>query len=198
MIWGDFRGTPSPGGQQDSPIPPSLFAGSCLFAQTTLAGDAFHPFSICTPVPLGRCRGCQPVQLGVRCGTAVPQLRGTPSTSPRGRARAAESGSPRGFTKLLRSPGGGSIPKCLPAAVFSTITAPAKGSPGCRPSRPEHRLSHSHSCPQCPVQGPAGLLCTGTGHDDTDFYVIPREPIWFQTQALDHLICIFRHSRVPG
>lgn len=149
-------------------------------------------------VPLGRCRGCQPVQLGVRCGTAVPQLGGTPSTSPRGRARAAESGSPRGFTKLLRSPGGGSIPKCLPAAVFSTITAPAKGSLGWRPSRPEHRLSHSHSCPQCPVQGPAGLLCTGTGHDDTDFYVIPREPVWFQTQALDHLICIFRHSRVPG
>lgn len=29
-------------------------------------------------------------------------------------------------------------------------------------------------------------------------YVAPQEPIWFQTQALDRLICIFPHLRVLG
>lgn len=106
-----------------------------------------------------------------RCGTAVPRchpcaaLRGSraaahgPSIAPCGR-RGAESGSPLGFKKLLHPPAGSNIPKCLPAAVFATITRPAKSNLGCRPSRLERRLSPSHSCP--PLQEPAWLLCPAT------------------------------------
>ena len=142
-------------------MPPSSgrqIAGSCLYTQTVQAGGAFRLFpSACRPLlPLGRCCGCQPVQPGCLLQDSRAAAHGL-SISPRGRGRGAESGSQRGFAKLLHSLGGGNIPKCFLAAVFPTIIiAPAKSNISCCPSCLKHQLSQTHSCPAA-----ASALCRG-------------------------------------
>jgi len=166
-------------GQQRSPTPPfsgRQIAGSCLYTQTTQAGDAFRLFpSAHRPLLApGRCCGCQPVQPGRSLPDSCAAAHGL-SISQRRRARGAESRSQQGFARPLCSPGGGNIPKCLLAAVFpAVILAAAMNNIGCRLSCPEHRLSQTQLCPSPPPVPYAGVCPPALWGDAC---VIPREPI---------------------
>lgn len=94
---GGFQRQPKPAGPAVQSLLRSLgrqVAGSCLCAQTTQGGDDFHLFpSACGPLlPLGRCCGCQPVQLVCLLQDIHAAAHGL-SIASRGRGRGAESGS---------------------------------------------------------------------------------------------------------
>lgn len=167
MTWGDSRGT---GGAAEQPYPSLPGQAVCRqlpVCPNTLAGDAFHPFSIPFPslfhVPGGLSR--PGAVAGVSARAAVPR----DEHPPPGRAGEAEPGSPPGLTKLLHSPGAGNIPKCLPG--FSSITGRARSSLGSRPSRPfgcpkATGVPQCRGLPGCSAQGPRHKLsCDPMGTD---------------------------------
>lgn len=134
---------------------------------------------------------------GVCCGTAVPQHTGwasacvgggeelnpDPSEVLQSSSTHQEAATSLNASRLLCSQPWSLL---LPRAIWAVAL-----------------LAWSTGYPRSTCASPAAsALCRGlpacSAGGGGDFYVIPWEPIWFQTQALDHLICIFPHLRVPG